>query len=294
MRDLGKTVENAFLILQKHNLVDTRLPVTRRNQQRAEEEASKMTITHRNVTGVRRSLTFPSVRAQHVQTIRSLSVSLDFPKDAPINARMFLENLAAVLRSLDGLQELTLTGSKQSLYSAPRDIFQGCSFSLRKLHCSVDKVLVASWSSLRQHSIHDFSGFLDVVRGPPSDVLPWGMANLKHLETSAYFAERLTNPANITHISLHTSRSRTRPTLWHLSNLLGDQLISLRVNRTLVESRSLSAEAVTEAAKEVDMTALLWESDSPLMICCMLRAPKLKYLEIRDKSLKVSRELIVG
>ncbi|RPD76891.1 hypothetical protein L226DRAFT_611303 [Lentinus tigrinus ALCF2SS1-7] len=281
MSDLGKTVEKAFEILKRHNLVNIPPPVLKKNQPHGTAEESNMAITYHNVTAVRRSLTFPSVHAQYARTIRSLSVSLDIPSnDMEIDGKMLLKNLALILRSLPALTELTITG-KQTPHLIPRDIFRGCSFSLEKLHCTLDKLLAASWSSLPQRTIRDFRGFLDVVDGPPSDVLPWNMASLEYLETSAHFAERLTIPAKITHLSLHTNRARTRPTLCHLSNLLGDQLISLRVNRTLVASKSPPAEVVEDA----DVTALLWQSDSPIMISCMLRTPNLKYLEIRDKSL---------
>ena len=281
MPDLGKEVENAFNILKQHHLVEYRSPV--KNNLRSPEDTSAISITHRNVTEYRRSFAFPSVRDHRARTVRSVSVCLDLPKGARIDEKLFLENLGAILRSLPFLKELTITG-RYKPYSISRDIFRGCLFSLEKLHCNVDKLLIASWNSLRRRSIRDFRGFLDIVNGPPPEILAYDMASLEYLETSAHFAARLTDPAKITHISLHASRSRTRPTLCHLSNLLGDQLISLRVNRTIVKSTSISEEEV----KKADVPGLLWESDSPLMVCCMLRTPKLKYLEIRDVSLKVS------
>ncbi len=286
MPDLVKSVEEAYQILMRHNLVGSPSPASGQDQQPVSAEKSTISLTCRNVTEVRRSLAFPSVRAERARNICSISVSLEVPRAARIDEKTFLENFAAILRSLPALKELSIIGY-DTPHTPSRDIFGGCMFNLEKLHCDSNKLLVASWNSVGQSSIRDFRGFTNfVTEGPPSEIQPRDMANLKHLETSAYFAERLTTPAKVTHISLHTSRSKTKDTLWYLSNLLGDQLVSLRVNRTLVASKSPPLEDVEKA----DTNGLLWASDSPLMICCMLRAPNLTYLEIRDTSLKVSRE----
>ncbi|KAI0641035.1 hypothetical protein C8Q79DRAFT_1014857 [Trametes meyenii] len=217
------------------------------------------------------------MRPWRANAVRSLAVSfegLSFSSTAAVSGELF--RLRGALSSLPGLEELMVSGLSD-VEASTQDIFGGCLFSLRKFFCDGDAVVLASWPSLRTHiTLEEFGGFFDILHLPPVDVRPDAFPHLRVLDTGAPFARRIGMGSRITHLSVHVARTTACCVLKQIAKTLGHQLVVLRVVRTIQAPHSTGRADLEQAP--------FWESDSPIVLCRALRAPVLRYMEVRDKA----------
>ncbi|KAH9856231.1 hypothetical protein C2E23DRAFT_882337 [Lenzites betulinus] len=213
--------------------------------------------------------------------VRVLTLSLA-GKEGIFPTSGVVSRLGATLRSLPDLRELSVLGVKL-LTSEYRNILSGVSFTrLRKFACDSDELVLASWASLaEQKELEDFRGLYRHDTHLPSNIRPGVWPKLRILETGAVFLERIDEGSQITHLSTYLPRMTASRILQRVTETLGGHLIGLRVIRTILAPRSGGIHWFVEPQLNTD---LYWESDSPVALCGALRAPALKFLELRDIS----------
>ncbi|KAI0668961.1 hypothetical protein C8Q78DRAFT_221273 [Trametes maxima] len=236
---------------------------------------------YRNVRGLCHAIfpqwTYGIVRPWRANAVRSIILSFDglnLSSTAAVSGALF--RLRAALSVLPDLRELVVTGLSGVMASA-QNILRDCTFSLRKFFCDGDAVVLASWPSLRTHrTLEEFGGFLNIMYPPPLNVTLDVFPHLRVLDTGAPFAGRTGTGSRITHLSVHVARITACRVLKQITETLGCQLVALRVVRTIRSPRSAGGAGFGQTP--------FWESDSPVVLCEALRAPALKFLEVRDKA----------
>lgn len=221
--------------------------------------------------GVRSSLVITATTAlsarHRADAVRSLTVSLDgvvgYAKCAGVVLR-----LAGALSQLPSLRELAIIGAKLP-EAAVRDVLADCpSKQLEKFHCDSDALVLASWSSLaNQCNLEEFRGVFDHVHAPPPHVTPAAFPKLRVLDAGAHFVSRIGRKSGVTHLSARVSRATAPNVLSRVTEDLGEQLVALRVVRTF---------------RSPPRGDPFWGSDSPVVLCSALKAPVLKFFELRD------------
>ncbi|EIW56784.1 uncharacterized protein TRAVEDRAFT_49604 [Trametes versicolor FP-101664 SS1] len=211
-----------------------------------------------------------ALSARHrADAVRSLTVSLDGVAGYANCAGVVLR-LAGALSQLPSLRELAVTGAKLP-EAAVRDILADCpSKQLEKFHCDSDVLVLASWSSLtNQRNLEDFRGVFDHVHAPPPHVTPAAFPKLRVLDAGAHFVSRIGRKSGVTHLSVRVSRATAPNVLARVTEDLGEQLVALRVVRMF---------------RTPPRGDPFWGSDSPVVLCSALKAPVLKFFELRDKA----------
>ncbi len=144
--------------------------------------------------------------------------------------------------------------------------------------CNCDAIVLACWPALAvQSELEEFRGLYDYATYIPVEVSPGVWPNLRILDAGATFVEHLTGRSKVTSLSVHVPRTTAMSVLARISQTLGDQLVKLRVIRTILCPHSGGSDWTTVGSEPY------WESDSPVVLCAALRVPALKLFELWDK-----------
>ena len=203
----------------------------------------------------------------------------------------FFHHVAATLPHMRNVNELVFLDSNVDPESAAavKDIFEGTDMPLETLWCNSDALLEKSWTSICTGSIaatlQDFRGFCDPHKALPSGTFPPIAPKLKYLETSADLAFLLKHgvPWSITHLCIHIEWRRMPIMLRRISRLraLSDRLHSLRLDcyaNPSAEEESPKTDNIPGKPSEPRPLAAC----TPLLVCRHLRAPALRYLEVKE------------
>lgn len=218
-----------------------------------------------------------SVVYHRATAVQSLTISLEGLTGLCESANALLR-LAGALSSLPDLRELTISGAKPHR-DAVRDILPGITFSrLQRFVCDSDAIVLACWPALAvQSELEEFRGLYDYNGYIPFDMTPGVWPNLRILDAGASFVERITDGSKVTCLSVHVPRATATNILARITRKLGGQLITLRVVRTILCPHSGGSDWAPAGSDPY------WESDSPVVLCAVLRAPVLRLFELRDE-----------
>ncbi|KAI0350938.1 hypothetical protein OH77DRAFT_1524464 [Trametes cingulata] len=222
-----------------------------------------------------------AVMAPHrADAVRSLTISLDGLEGRAKSAGTVMR-LAGALARLTDLRDLTLVGAGKLPKSCACDILEACkSTRLRKFRCDNDALVLASWSSLsKQAEVEEFRGLFHLTDDLPSEVQPSAFPCLQVLDSAMPFVRRVTKDSRITHLSIRVPRLTAVQELERVSVVLGDQLVALRVIRTIFAPRTVGNDWEYNPPFA---DGRLWRFDSPVILCRALRAPLLQFFELRD------------
>ncbi|KAH9887020.1 hypothetical protein C8Q73DRAFT_813028, partial [Cubamyces lactineus] len=212
-------------------------------------------------------------------TMRTLEISLEgASKDF---LREMVPHLRKALSGLPALREFSLLDVQDLPPNAAEDIFEGAEFSLIKLACDSDDIIVRSWKSLKkQTQLEEFRALLDYTLVLRPDMTPDVFPKLRLLDTSTPFAVRVTSASAIRNLSIWMAYHEVRPALARITQTLGGNLSSLKVTRHIMKFPSPYF-GITFAPQGWQPSRH-WELHSPIAVCEVLRAPNLVYLEIND------------
>ncbi|KAI0632752.1 hypothetical protein C8Q77DRAFT_1059327 [Trametes polyzona] len=216
--------------------------------------------------------------------VRSLSVSLAGPKGVARRVDV-LFRLASAVCQLPNLRELKVKDARIPREFC-RDLVGSDSCRLEKFYCDCDELVLASWPSLsRQHSLQEFRGLYGVLALPPT-VAPSAFPELRVLATGPTFASRISSGCKVSRLSIHAPRMTAASIVKRITEVLGDHLVTLKVVRTILCPRSAGNNwGIDLAGPAGAMPGAIpyWESDSPVVLCAALSAPRLRYFEVRDR-----------
>ena len=241
-----------------------------------------MTLTASDLVRYYYFATNPAFVGFRARSVRALTVKLVPTKsESTATLQSFFNHWYRMIPFLDSLRELTLLGELTK--EDARDILLGLSDSARlvKFVCESDALMNASWTSVvAQQDPEELGGFYNLMEGPIQPrATPSAFPNLRTLDTAVPFLRRMTvhnkNSVTITHLSVRMFRMQMQTTADFISDTLGDALVSLRVMRTFMEP-------LGDEKKRWFPRNLLYGTDSPMILCGILEAPHLTYLEVLD------------